>query len=891
MTKDTILEFDFRSDHEGEIHGIGFDSDAGLSSDRTFMLHGTQNWGITAHNDYDGDGEWKHYRIHVGEHFTGEFNRLTFANDHDVANPNGDSFFANVRVYEPTGHDISYEWRQVSGPKVDLNDTGAPDPNFTAPDLLTNSKVTFEVSVSEGGETVTDTVTVTINADDDAPTAEAGDDLLVAEGDTVRLSGSGTDPEGQGLTYEWVQVGGPKVALDDAHAAQPTFTAPDTAEDSELVFELRVSDGAHTSVDTVTVDVREMMNIDAGEDQVVDEGDTVTLSAGAQTRAMVDAVSFDADEIETYGGTSQDTSLDVSVEGDGNTLHLEGNGWKSIDHPYTVTEDTILEFDFRSDHEGEIHGIGFDNDAALSADRTFMVHGTQTWGITAHNDYEGDGQWKHYQIRVGDHFTGDFGRLTFANDHDVGNPDGDSFFRNVRVYEAGQQAEPAEPTFAWRQVGGPTVALSDASSATPTFDTPDVQEPTTLTFEVEVSDGTRVRTDTVDITVNPVNHGPIADAGADLAVAENEFVTLNGTNSRDPDVEDTLTYEWVQTSGPKVTLSDPASANPTFAAPEQLSNTDLTFELRVSDGESTSVDTVTVTVNADNDVPTADAGLDQIVDEHDLVQLGGSGTDPEGQELTYQWVQTSGPKVMLSDPTSANPTFEAPERLSNTDITFELRVSDGENTSVDTVTVTVEAEEGDKTAAPRWDGTEKLRVLDPMANIAGGVDIRQESYLPVPDLPGDTPADRPSQERLPIGASFVPDAQGIDSDAPDVSGEPFILPRELGDKSFDDVFELEEEFTTEVQSSLGSDSPSVVVDTDQPRAPAGVPDAPSAAPEQLVDGGSPDEESESDTQPRERDRSLWAMMWGMLRGKAGADRTADESAVEAARQVERQRRK
>ena len=610
VTEDTILEFDFRSDHEGEIHGIGFDNDAGLNGDRTFQLHGTQGWGIRAQDDYEGDGQWKHYRIRVGDYFTGEFDRLTFANDHDVANPDGDSFFANVRVYEESDQGISYEWRQTSGPTVELSDPHTADPTFTAPDLLTNSQVTFEVAVTEQGETVTDTITVTINADDDAPTADAGEDMRVADSATVTLSGAGVDPEGEGLTYEWVQVSGPDVALSDPSAAEPTFTAPAVTEDTELVFELRVSDGAHTSIDTVTVEVHEVLSVDAGEDQVVSEDDVVTLNAAVGTHSTVDSVAFDADAIHSYGGSGQDVELAVSVEDAGATLYMQGNGWKSVDLPYTVTEDTILEFDFRSDHEGEIHGIGFDNDAGLNSDRTFQLHGTQGWGIRAHDDYEGDGQWRHYTIRVGDYFTGEFDRLTFANDHDVANPDGDSFFSNVRVYEDGSQTVPADPTYTWRQTGGPSVALSDASSATPTFDAPDVQEPTVLTFEVEVSDGTRVRTDTVDITVNPVNHGPTADAGPDLAVDENELVTLSSASSGDPDIEDTLSYDWVQTSGPKVTLDDPSSPNPTFTAPEGVSNTDLTFELRVSDGESTSVDVLTVTVNADNDAPSADAGCD-----------------------------------------------------------------------------------------------------------------------------------------------------------------------------------------------------------------------------------------------------------------------------------------
>ena len=79
---------------------------------------------------------------------------------------------------------------------------------------------------------------------------------------------------------------------------------------------------------------------------------------------------------------------------------------------------------------------------------------------------------------------------------------------------------------------------------------------------------------------------------------------------------------------------------------------------------------------ADPGAPVADAGEDRAVDEGTTVQLSGSGTDPDGNGLEYSWVQTGGPAVVLSDPTAPNPTFEAPEGLSDADITFELTVTE-----------------------------------------------------------------------------------------------------------------------------------------------------------------------------------------------------------------------
>jgi chitinase len=59
------------------------------------------------------------------------------------------------------------------------------------------------------------------------------------------------------------------------------------------------------------------------------------------------------------------------------------------------------------------------------------------------------------------------------------------------------------------------------------------------------------------------------------------MVALNGSLSTDPD-DGIASYQWTQTSGTPVTLSNPAAANPTFAAPS-ASGAVLTFLLTVAD--------------------------------------------------------------------------------------------------------------------------------------------------------------------------------------------------------------------------------------------------------------------------------------------------------------------
>lgn len=97
---------------------------------------------------------------------------------------------------------------------------------------------------------------------------------------------------------------------------------------------------------------------------------------------------------------------------------------------------------------------------------------------------------------------------------------------------------------------------------------------------------------------------PVANAGTNQQVAEGETVTLDATASADPDGE-ALAFAWTQTSGPTVTLSDPAGPVATFVAPDVADDTVLGFQVMVADLRGSDVAVVEITVVAG----TPDAGL------------------------------------------------------------------------------------------------------------------------------------------------------------------------------------------------------------------------------------------------------------------------------------------
>jgi hypothetical protein len=153
----------------------------------------------------------------------------------------------------------------------------------------------------------------------------------------------------------------------------------------------------------------------------------VVTGGGANT------INFNDYTIQTYD-TAQDAGSADVLDG-GATLKIYNNAWKKIDYPYTVTADTVLEFDFKASSEVEVQGIGFDDDDSTSSNKTFRVYGTQDWGIGDYS-YTGGGSYQHFSIPVGNHFTGSELYLIFSCDDDASGG-GEAYFSNVRVYESG----------------------------------------------------------------------------------------------------------------------------------------------------------------------------------------------------------------------------------------------------------------------------------------------------------------------------------------------------------------------------------------------------------------------------------------------------------------------
>ena len=199
---------------------------------------------------------------------------------------------------------LTYQWQSAAsgGTYTDITSATSATYILAATDAGKTLQVVAMYNDGFGDKTVTSTMTGAVPAapvPNQPPVANAGDLQTVAIGATVTLDGSGsTDSDGTIQSYEWVHTTtdgvAPATAITVANGVTSTFTAPDTAVDSDLVFTLTVTDDGgvaniNTDTNTVTITVTApVANIaptaNAGADQSVTASTTgVTLDGTDST--------------------------------------------------------------------------------------------------------------------------------------------------------------------------------------------------------------------------------------------------------------------------------------------------------------------------------------------------------------------------------------------------------------------------------------------------------------------------------------------------------------------------------------------------------------------------------------------------------------------------------
>lgn len=178
-------------------------------------------------------------------------------------------------AFDSDGDTLRYLWTQKNGPAADLSGKNMATLSFNAPEVASDSLLTFELRVSDGrGHAVTRDVLVTvINVHNEIVTnpgalISAGQDQVVLEGSVVELVGS-YHGDSADKEFRWEQMAGPLVSLEKSSLLTASFAAPQISEDAtRLSFRLGMfdSEGALVGWDDVSITVNNTALVEIEQD-------------------------------------------------------------------------------------------------------------------------------------------------------------------------------------------------------------------------------------------------------------------------------------------------------------------------------------------------------------------------------------------------------------------------------------------------------------------------------------------------------------------------------------------------------------------------------------------------------------------------------------------------
>jgi hypothetical protein len=415
---------------------------------------------------------------------------------------------------------------------------------------------------------------------------------------------------------------------------------------------------------------------------------TVTASAGSNgSISPAGAVTVNSGASQTFAITPASGSQVSGVQVDGSSVGaLSTYTFSNVSAPHTISATfaaTTTKYTITAT-------AGSNGSISPSGSVTVNSGASQTFTITPASGYQVSGVLAD-GASVGSVTTYTFSNVTathtisasFATANQTPVADAgpnQTYGRSAKVTLNGSNSTAAGglgiASYLWTQIGGRSVVLSNKSAAQPTFTAP--RYAGALTFQLTVKDVNGLQsTDTCIVNVITTQTPPIAFAGDDQTVNEGTTITLDGSYSSDPN-NGTLSYLWEQIDGPVVTLSNPTSSRPSFAAPQVVSGAvSMKFKLSVTDNYGLkSSDTVFVNVTLGGAPPQAVTGATQTPTAGNVVILDGSSSSDSGSGIaSYRWHQTRGNPYTLSNPMSVTPAFTAINAgTSGNQVTFMLIV-------------------------------------------------------------------------------------------------------------------------------------------------------------------------------------------------------------------------
>ncbi|ENB2044657.1 tandem-95 repeat protein [Vibrio alginolyticus] len=615
------------SDSEGSQGGDELDSETTEESFAVDVQDTSEETTTQVEDDFDSETTSETFQIKVeGENDAPEVGQdLAYIMDED-----GTITFTQEQLLgyasDVDGDDLAAFNVQV-GANASVVDNG--DGTYTVtPEADFNGELDLTFDISDGQETISSSIDLTVRPINDAPvpedkTFEIEEDGTLIFTDADLLAGA-TDIEGDNLTIEGVSYDGGDGILTDNGNGTYTF-APNENFNGDVNFSFDVSDGTDTVSANIDVSVTPVDDAPVSGNLAysVDEDGSIRLS---QEQLLSQASDVEGDAL---------TASNLSVDGNATVTQND-------DGSFTITPD--------ADFNGDID-ISFD-----ISDGTNTVQATADLTVNPIND------------------------LPVPQDQQFSvEEDGTLIFTDAELLAGATDIEGDNLTVEGVSYDGGDGILTDNGNGTYTF-APNENFNGDVNFSFDVSDGTDTVSANIDVSVTPVDDAPVSGNLA-YSVDEDGSIRLSQEQllSQASDVEgDALTASNLSVDGnATVTQNDDGSFTITPAADF---NGDIDISFDISDGTNTVQATADLTVNPINDLPVPQDQQFSVEEDGTLqftdADLLAGATDIEGDDLSVTGISYEGTDGVLTDNGDGTYSF-APNENFNGDVNFSFDVSDG----------------------------------------------------------------------------------------------------------------------------------------------------------------------------------------------------------------------
>ncbi|PNP28705.1 tandem-95 repeat protein [Vibrio alginolyticus] len=627
------------SDSEGSQGGDELDSETTEESFVVDVQDTSEETTTQVEDDFDSETTSETFQIKVeGENDAPEVGQdLAYIMDED-----GTITFTQEQLLgyasDVDGDDLAAFNVQV-GANASVVDNG--DGTYTVtPEADFNGELDLTFDISDGQETISSSIDLTVRPINDAPvpedkTFEIEEDGTLIFTDADLLAGA-TDIEGDNLTVEGVSYDGGDGILTDNGNGTYTF-APNENFNGDVNFSFDVSDGTDTVSANIDVSVTPVDDAPVSGNLAysVDEDGSIRLS---QEQLLSQASDVEGDAL---------TASNLSVDGNATVTQND-------DGSFTITPD--------ADFNGDID-ISFD-----ISDGTNTVQATADLTVNPIND------------------------LPVPQDQQFSvEEDGTLIFTDADLLAGATDIEGDNLTVEGVSYDGGDGILIDNGNGTYTF-APNENFNGDVNFSFDVSDGTDTVSANIDVSVTPVDDAPVSGNLA-YSVDEDGSIRLSQEQllSQASDVEgDALTASNLSVDGnATVTQNDDGSFTIT---PDADFNGDIDISFDISDGTNTVQATADLTVNPINDLPVPQDQQFSVEEDGTLqftdADLLAGATDIEGDDLSVTGISYEGTDGVLTDNGDGTYSF-APNENFNGDVNFSFDVSDGTDTVSANVDVSV----------------------------------------------------------------------------------------------------------------------------------------------------------------------------------------------------------